>query len=328
MSVAWVVGAGGLLGSALCRALQRQGMPLFTPAQPWAWQDASALHSQLQEAVRQFSASVGGAPGWAIYWAAGVGSMGSSAEALAPETAALAALLDALGADATLMQAPGTLALASSAGAIYAGSSDRVVTEASAEAPGSAYAREKLAQEALVRRFHEQHPGQQALLARISTLYGQGRDPAKPTGLLSHIARSVLRNQPVQIYVPFDTLRDYISADDAAERMVAALHLARQQPAQTHVKIIASERPVTIAEIVALFKRIARRAPRVVTSVSRLSGLYPRRVQFRSEVLLSSERAASTSLAVGIAKLMAAERMAYQRGSRQPAANPGQRAAA
>ncbi len=314
MSLAWVVGAGGLLGSALCRALQRQGTVLFMPAQPLAWQDAATLHAQLRDCARQFGASAQGQADWQVHWAAGIGSMGASAEALAPETAALAVLLDALGSDNVLMATPGALALASSAGAIYAASAERVITEASADAPNNAYAREKLAQEALLLRFAARHTAQTMLLARISTLYGPGSNPRKPLGLLSHIARNILRNQPVQIYVPFDTMRDYLSADDAASAMLQALRLARQLPAQAHVKIIASEQPVTIAEIIGHFRRIARRAPRVVTSASRLSALYTRRVQFRSQVLLGAQRPAATHLAVGIASLMAAERLAYQRG--------------
>ncbi len=320
MNLAWVVGAGGLLGSALTRALQREGTPLFAPKRPLAWQDAALLHRQLQEAVHDFAAQVAGAPGWTLHWAAGVGSMGSSAEALAPETAALQALLQALEAEGSLLQAPGALALASSAGAIYAGSRDRLITETSAEAPTSPYAHEKLAQEALLLRFVARHPGQRALLARITTLYGLGSNPQKPIGLLSHIARSVLRNRPVHIYVPFDTQRDYLGADDAATAMLAALRQAWQVPAQAHVKLVASEQPVTIAEIIALFQRIARRAPRVVTSVSRLSGLYPQRARFRSQALLPARPAPATPLAVGIAGLMAAERLAYQRGERTPRA--------
>jgi UDP-glucose 4-epimerase len=314
MKLAWVVGAGGLLGAALCQALARDGARLFKPALPFCWHDQEALAGQLQAAAQQFAARLDGAPCWEIYWAAGVGGMGSSAQAVAPETAAFAALLDALAANPALMAAPGALALASSAGAIYAGCADDVVTETSAPAPTSAYAREKLAQEALLRNWVALRPGKLALLARISTLYGQGSNPAKPTGLLSHIARSILRNQPVQIFVPYDTIRDYIAADDAAAAMLAALRQAGQQAPAVHMKIIASQQPTTIAEIISVFKRIARRAPRVVTSVSRLSALYPRRAQFRSIVLVPPARPVHKSLAVGIAELMAAERAAYVRG--------------
>lgn len=43
-----------------------------------------------------------------------------------------------------------------------------------------------------------------ALIARISMFYGPGQAKDKQQGLLAHIARCILRNQPIQIYVPYD----------------------------------------------------------------------------------------------------------------------------
>jgi UDP-glucose 4-epimerase len=321
MSLAWVLGAGGLLGSALCRALSSQGTRLFTSAQAFQWTQAETLAQQIHSAAQQFANDLQAGEAWEVHWAAGASSMGSLADALTPETAALNVLLQALAAQPALQAAPGAITLASSAGAIYAGAGDVLVSEATPPAPTTPYAQAKLAQEALLRDSALARQGQQVtvLLARLATLYGRTPNPDKPQGLLSHIARSILRNQPVQIYVPFDTLRDYLSADDAAVALLAALQLARTQAPGMHMKIIASEQPVSVAEIVSLFRRIARRAPRVVTSASRLGSLYPRRAQFRSTVLLSQDRPIGTSLAVGIAQLMAAERLAYVRGTHTPA---------
>jgi UDP-glucose 4-epimerase len=75
--------------------------------------------------------------------------------------------------------------------------------------------------------------------------------------------------------------------------------------------IIASESPTTIAEIVAIFKRLARRTPLVVRSANRLSSLYTRRVQFRSLVRSEFARPPGKRLAVGISQLMRAEQLAF-----------------
>ena len=80
-----------------------------------------------------------------------------------------------------------------------------------------------------------------------------------------------------------------------------------------HTKIIASEQPTTIAEIISVYKRIARRRPRIVASASKLSSLYTRRIQFRSIELPVSEYLPKTSLLVGIAQVLAAERSAFSR---------------
>jgi UDP-glucose 4-epimerase len=306
VTVAWVLGSNGLLGSALCRALRCQEAGLFSPAERFRWSSETELIIQIDAAVRAFAARIGAAERWEIYWAAGASTMSSSEADLALETRILSLLLGRVASEPRLIAVPGAIAFASSAGAIYAGSRDYIIDENTALAATTAYAREKLRQEELVRSFARANRGTAALIARISTLYGPGQSVGKQQGLIAHIARCILRNQPVQIYVPFDTIRDYIASDDAATEMVIALRAAAEH-FQVLTRIIASEQPTTIAEIIAIFKRIARRSPRIITSASRLSAIYPRRVRFRS-IAVQHTPLRRTSLLVGIAGVMAAER--------------------
>jgi UDP-glucose 4-epimerase len=236
--------------------------------------------------------------------------MGSSEADLALETRVLALLLRLVESTPQLVAIPGAVAFASSAGAIYAGSPDYTISENTVPAPTTAYAREKLRQEDLVCSFAQASGDRIALLARLSTIYGPGQSLGKQQGLLAHIARCILRNQPIQIYVPLDTIRDYINADDAAASMVAALRAVSEDPG-VFTKIIASEQPTTIAEIISIFKRITRRAPRIVTSAGKLTNVYSRRVQFRSVATPQCAASPKTSLLAGIANVMAAERAAY-----------------
>jgi UDP-glucose 4-epimerase len=310
MTLVWVLGSSGLLGSAMTRRLRDSGCEVFTPAARLPWGDGDAMERELRDAVQAFSERLAHGTRWQIYWAAGAGTMGSRAEDLAGETHALSTLLRFLRADQRLMQADGAIALASSAGAIYAGVSDGVITEETAAAPTTPYAAEKLRQEELLRAFTLDPTRPKALLARISTLYGAGQAAGKKQGLLSHIARSILRNRPIQIYVPFDTVRDYIEAGDAADRIIQALR-ALPAAARCQIRIIASERPATIAEIIAIFKRIARKNPRIITSASRLSTLYARRLLFKSIVPLAEPVRPPQQIAVGIAQLLMAERTVY-----------------
>jgi UDP-glucose 4-epimerase len=319
MTIAWVVGSGGLLGSALCRALRRGGTELFSPARRFSWASEAELAPQIATAVQAFAARATAAGRWEIYWAAGVGTMSSTETALEAESQILAALLRAVESAPLLMTTHGALAFSSSAGAIYAGSPDCIITENTPPAPTTAYARAKLKQEDLVRSFAHANDNVSALLARLSTLYGPGQSLGKQQGLLTHIACCTLKNLPVQIYVPFDTIRDYIAADDAAAAMISALRAAAETP-RVQTKIIASEQPVTIAEIIATFKRVARRSPRVITSASKLSGIYPRRVCFHSTVAqVNGCSLPRTSLLIGIAKVMATERAALMQGWRTEA---------
>lgn len=309
MTSVWVVGSSGLLGSALQRTLQRRGDNLFTPAEKFHWDNELLLTTQLEAAVKAFAAFVGAGGHWQIYWAAGVGTMGSSQEELATESKTLSTILRLIEKETELLTVTGCFVFASSAGAIYAGASDEIITENTAVAPTTDYAREKLKQEKSISDFTHANEKVTALLARISTLYGPGQASGKRQGLLAHIARCILRNQSVHIYVPFDTIRDYITADDAASMMVAASNVLSGKPG-VFTKIIASEKPTTIAEIISVFKRIARRRPRIVASASKLSNLYTRRIQFFSQAVPIEKNMPTTSLLVGIAQVMAAERTA------------------
>ena len=315
MTTAWVVGCGGLLGTALCRVLRGRGTKLYFPDGRFSWTNASEFAPQLEAAVRGFAAGVGTTERWEVYWAAGVGTMGSSNSDLEVETRFLALLLQLVESDSRLMSVPGAIAFASSAGAIYAGSSDYIISEETPIAPTTAYGRAKLQQENLLRNFAQKNGRTAVSIARLSTLYGPGQSLGKQQGLLAHIARCMLRNRPVQVYVPLDTIRDYIAADDAAVAIVAVSRVTAEERGVL-TKIIASEEATTIAEIISAFRRVARRAPRVVTSASKLTGIYSRRVQFRSVVAPTLPRSPRTSLLVGISQVMAAEHREFVRSPR------------
>ncbi len=317
MTIAWVLGSRGLLGSALCRALRLKGIDLFSPAERFCWSNEQDLALQLTAAVQAFSARIVASRRWEIYWAAGIGTMSSSETDLALETRTLAMLLRLIESDPQLVVIPGAVGFASSAGAIYAGATDHIINESTVPVPTTAYAREKIKQEGLVRSFAQASDNRTVLLARLSTVYGPGQSLSKRQGLLAHIARCILRNQPIQIYVPLDTIRDYIDADDAAASMIAAIRAVSESP-EVYTKIIASEKPTTIAEIISTFKHITRRAPRIVTSAGRLTSVYSRRIQFQSVAVPLIKNSQKTSLLTGIAKVMAAERTAYVFGLTVP----------
>lgn len=307
MTLAWVVGSSGLLGSALCRQLDiRSAGKRYLPTLQMRWREELGLPDQLAQLVADFAEQARSHQSWELFWAAGIGTMGSAAADLALETRTLSLLLQLIAAQPVLMDRPGYVALASSAGAIYAGSTDDIVTELSATAATTHYARAKLEQEEKLWAFADQHQSVVVLLARISTIYGAGRVTSKRQGLLAHMARAIVRHQPIQIYVPFDTIRDYIAVDDAAAIMIKALRTPGLAT-RVNIKIVASEVPLTIAEIVSTFKRIARRRPLIATAASPLGSSYSRRIQFRSTVMLECKLLPRVPLLIGVAHLITAE---------------------
>ena len=55
------------------------------------------------------------------------------------------------------------------------------------------------------------------MIGRFSNLYGPGQNLGKLQGLISRLALSAVTRQPINIFVPLDTIRDYVYVDDAAQ---------------------------------------------------------------------------------------------------------------
>lgn len=303
----WIIGHG-LLGSAVRSHIQADHSEAEVfPQENFSWNDPSAISSEFITAVTRFSALAQQCGRYRIFWTAGRGIMSTREEDMRSETENFALFLRTLDADVRLKNIPGILCFSSSAGAVYAGSLDDVISEATAVAPTTPYGRGKLEQEALL--MASAQPSRGILIARMSNLYGSGQSRTKKQGLLTHIARCMLTRTPIHIYVPFDTMRDYLHVNDAAADLVRASALV--QPSECITKIIASEEPTTIAAIIGLFRRLTRRSPLLVTGTNSLGAAYPHRMRFCSTILTEARSTKRMSLLEGIAETFAYERLQY-----------------
>ena len=201
----------------------------------------------------------------------------------------------------------GCFNFASSAGAVYAGSTELILNETTSVSPMNAYGFEKVKQEELLMAFGRENPGIGIVISRLSTLYGPGQAFGKGQGLIAEIARRILKNQHASIYVPFDTIRDYIYSFDAAKAMIETSNLLSEELGQT-IKIIASERPTTIAEIISLFKNISKRTPRIILSDSYKRNAYNRKVILKSINQPLEFNFNKTSLLIGISNVYSFEK--------------------
>ncbi|MBV9122537.1 MAG: NAD-dependent epimerase/dehydratase family protein [Planctomycetes bacterium] len=291
--VAWVLGAGGLLGSHLRAALGRASpaVRLWTPqASSFSWKDPAALRGQLTAAVAEFARGVAGHASWMILWAAGMGVTGTSEQALQGETTTWRVFLDLVQEflSGCRCPQPGMIFLASSAGGVYGDGPHLPLTEESPARPISPYGRAKLGQETILQEWAPSQPGTSYLIGRISNLYGRGQNLAKAQGFLSQISRCLVYQQPIHLYVPLDTIRDYIPAEACAEHIVRCLNfLSARGPGLGkggHVKIFASEQETSLAQIIATFARVSRKRPRLICSPSPAGALQPRCLKFRSQL--------------------------------------------
>lgn len=291
-----VIGAGGLLGSSLLRS----SPSAVSPPAPIRW--AHDPLADLTDTARWFGRLVNGGE-WRVAWCAGSGGVGTPPSDLSAETRSLERFLEALASSCSMKN--GAVFLASSAGGIHARSVDDMISERSPVAPMSAYGESKLDQETLARAWSTA-TGATVAIGRLSNLYGPGQKSTRQ-GLISSLVRASLRSEPLLVFVPLDTVRDYLYAPDAARRVHDFLERAARDRDESHrvtVKLIASGRPATVGEVIADVRRIRKRRPPIIFGVTDATRLQPVALRFRSEVWPELDRVPLATLAEGIAAVV------------------------
>lgn len=295
---ALVVGAGGLLGSAVRRRGALRDLDLMPARVRWA--DPAQALADLERAVRESAARAAGAP-WRILWCAGAGVTASTEESLAAEIEVMRGVARAIAALPPAALHGLGLFYASSAGGLYAGSANPPYTERTEPRPLAPYGRAKLRAEQVFADLAAH--GVRVAIGRISNLYGPGQNLAKPQGLISQLCLAHHLARPISIYVSLDTLRDYIYVDDCADLALDFLEraAARAPGAEPVTKILAAGTSVTIAELIGTLRALNKRKPQAILAASPLGKAQARDLRFRSVVWPDLDARTLTPLPVGIA---------------------------
>lgn len=293
-----VIGARGLLGSAVVRRGRMRGLDIR--AARVRWSDASLAAEDLLAAVVKTASRSADGP-WSILWCAGAGVTSSTQEDFDAEIAVMHAFVDAVSSGPAEALSRCTLFFASSAGALYAGAAEPPFTEDHTPNPLAPYGRAKLRAEAAFSRLAEH--GVRVVLGRISNLYGPGQNLAKPQGLISQLCLAHHRSKPSSIYVSLDTLRDYIYVDDCADLVLDLVDRASALPPGSPpvAKILGSQAAVSIAEILGMLRMIHKRKPQAILAASPLGRAQARDLRFRSVVWPELDARTLTPMPVGIA---------------------------
>lgn len=293
----WVVGAGGLLGQHIVRALEGRAPRFEGPRIPWS--EPARARAVLAGAAADLVRRAGGAP-WQVVWCAGAGVTGTGREDLDAELAALSAALEGLGEG----EGRGAVFFASSAGGVYAGVGEPPYTERSPVRPLAPYGFAKLDAERIVGRWAER-TSTPALIGRIANLYGPGQNLAKPQGLVSQLCAAFVQRRPSQIWSSLDTLRDYIYVQDCAELVLDAMDRLRSEPAERVVtKILASGQPMSIASVLGDLRLVFKRRPMIILGASPTSALQARDLSMRSVVWPELDARTLTPFAVGVLRIL------------------------
>ncbi len=246
--ITWVIGAGGLLGSALVRALGSTYQAASVP-----WSDPTEAISTLQEQVGEFARVVGDAP-WAIVWAAGQATTSSSAEDTARELRVFTAFVQAVRTE--LPPARGTFFVTSSAGGVYGGSTAPPFDDRTDPIPLGTYGKLKLDQEqAAIDTLGDMC---QVIIGRVSNLYGPGQDLTKLQGLISRLALASVTRVPITMFVSLDTLRDYLYVDDAAAMICMWLARSADLDGKPLKVVIAAGQSVSLGHVISTMQDVTR----------------------------------------------------------------------
>ena len=300
----WVIGRGGLLGNGVEKQCRFDN--IYSPTEKFAWSDSAQLQNQIAENCRQFSQIVSDSQ-WAIFWCAGKGTLSSTTEQMSEETRNFQEFLKLVeqNFDLKLLQ-NGLIFHASSAGGVYAGSENQPFTEHTTPKPMTAYGVAKLNQEDLLREFSDRL-GVRVVVGRISNLYGANQDFSKNQGLISTICYSILRRQPLNLFVPLETSRNYVYVADASRVVVDAVKIALADTGPTHkfIKLVVADENLTIGNIISIAKNVFRVRPLVTASSNAKTNKQPRSINFKSVALLDADSFCKTRISVGIKRVMA-----------------------
>lgn len=223
-----VVGAGGFIGSALCRSLESGGGTVvrLTRQTPVLRADGR-LDARLEEAST-------------IFWAAA--RINPTIAAEHPELVEedlndFSTFLDVLH-DAR----PTTrVVLLSSGGTVYGSASRPPHSESTPPQPASAFGLAKLRLEQTL--HHHDIP---SVVVRIANAYGPGQPAAAGQGVIGHWLRAVRDGRAVTVFGPLDTTRDYVFIDD----LVGLLRRVADGDGVPALVNAGSGRPTTLATVV------------------------------------------------------------------------------
>lgn len=331
---AWVIGARGMLGRATSTRLRESAGWSLIDAAPVCWQDDAALEASVARSMRELlaCAASGNRDGlggdWAVFWTAGTVVTSSPVTDMQGQLHQFRLALDVIAREAHghPLSAQGCVFFASSAGGVYGGSVDPPFTEHTVPVPISPYGRFKLDAEAVLADF-SRRTGISALSGRISNLYGPGQSLDKMQGLISHVARAQFTGAPTSIYVPLDTLRDYIYVTDCAALIVdstgRALDVARSTGTVEATKNLISGHAVTISSLLGYFRILAKGNARVMLGTSSSAAFQALDLRLKTVVWPDLDDREQETLPAGIMATMTDILAGIQRGTAAPSAQAG-----
>jgi len=120
--------------------------------------------------------------------------------------------------------------------------------------PTTAYGNLKLNQELALTEDFSQIAHVTTVIGRISNLYGPGQNLSKLQGLISHLILAALAKRTMNIFVPLDTIRDFVFVNDAAQ----VINTLATMDSPPKIAVIASGEPKSLATVISQVQAVIR----------------------------------------------------------------------
>lgn len=266
-TIVWIIGANGLIGKSVRNAVRQHiDFDEFLGGTP-NWKSESEFSNFANTQIPKFLSYVEETrSNWSITWLAGASRVGSTHFETSKELAFFYQFFTEFRKHLKKVKKTylGQVFFASSAGALYSSPSVAPFNEFSSTNPISNYGNLKLEMEKILEKLHRQ-TGISVVIGRFSNVYGPGQSLGKSQGIISQLIISQLYpSKTTQIFVPYETRRDYLYVSDAASLVLRSISRAQLEEPSFHIKNIHSGVTSSISDLVWMVSKITKKPSNTV----------------------------------------------------------------
>lgn len=251
-----VVGENGLIGRAIKNKSDNNSQDF--KINNWTNEELTISLKNLESTWKKLREPID------LVWAAGKSSNSSNQETLDVEIEIVQNFLNLLSISEIELK---SLSLISSAGAIFGGYDNQIITDTTIPKPISLYGKSRIEIESKFKSFANK--GKIMLnIFRLTNVFGNRQTLKRNSGLLSHLIAANLTRKELNIFVPLFVEQDYIDVDFVAQNINHVLTKDRILNNQIHRYIFSRNQSHSIAELISLIdKYMGRKTPFVTQAI-------------------------------------------------------------
>ena len=91
----------------------------------------------------------------------------------------------------------------------------------------------------------------ESAVLRVSNIYGENQDCAKPLGAVAHFTSRIFEDKPIEVWGDGSVVRDYVHVDDVARALITAATYSGSH----HIFNIGSGRGTSLNDLLKLLKK-------------------------------------------------------------------------